>query len=89
MATAVAIMDRAGFGENADVIVVADPEAETLTWVPRDLWSERLGNRIARAYARGGHERSRTHSASTESGSNTPSASAGPPPRRGFQTSCC
>jgi len=56
MATAVAIMDRAGFGENADVIVVADPVAETLTWIPRDLWSARLGDRVARAYARGGHE---------------------------------
>lgn len=56
MATVVVIMDRPGFGENTDVIVVVDPGREALTWVPRDLWSERLGDRVSHAYAHGGHE---------------------------------
>jgi anionic cell wall polymer biosynthesis LytR-Cps2A-Psr (LCP) family protein len=55
MATALAIMDRASFDANTDVIVVADPGRARLTWVPRDLWCEELGDRVNQAYRLGGH----------------------------------
>lgn len=57
MATVVSIMDRPSFRANTDVIVVADPPGARLLWVPRDLWSPGLGNRVNRAYAVGGHGR--------------------------------
>jgi anionic cell wall polymer biosynthesis LytR-Cps2A-Psr (LCP) family protein len=56
VATVVAVMDGPSFGHNTDVIVVVSPRERTLTWVPRDLWSERLSARINKAYAHGGHE---------------------------------
>jgi len=56
MSTAVAVMDRSGRQANTDVIVVARPRRRELLWVPRDLWSERLGRRINEAFAVGGHE---------------------------------
>jgi hypothetical protein len=55
MSTVVSIMDRAEWDANTDNIVVADPDRSTLTWVPRDLWSERFRNRINTAFARQGH----------------------------------
>lgn len=54
MASAVAIMDRASFGASTDVIVVVDAEARAMTWIPRDLWCERLGERVNRAFELGG-----------------------------------
>jgi glycosyltransferase involved in cell wall biosynthesis len=54
MTTVLSITDRAEWGANTDNIVVADPTARTLLWVPRDLWCGRLGDRIARVFA---HER--------------------------------
>jgi hypothetical protein len=56
MATAVAVMDGPTWGHNTDVIVVADPARRSLTWIPRDLWCEELGNRVNKAYALGGHD---------------------------------
>jgi anionic cell wall polymer biosynthesis LytR-Cps2A-Psr (LCP) family protein len=56
MATAIVVMDRSDFGANTDVIVAADPAARTLIWVPRDLWCDRIGDRVNRAYALGGHD---------------------------------
>lgn len=50
----VAVMDRAGFDANTDVIVVVRPEARQLLWVPRDLWCPVLGDRINAAYRGGG-----------------------------------
>ena len=55
MATVVSVMDRPSFEADTDVIVVADPEARKLLWVPRDLWCERIENRVNRAFALGGH----------------------------------
>jgi anionic cell wall polymer biosynthesis LytR-Cps2A-Psr (LCP) family protein len=55
MATALAIMDRAAFEANTDVIVVADRNRTRLTWIPRDLWCEGLGDRVNQAYRLGGH----------------------------------
>jgi hypothetical protein len=55
MPTAVTVMDRSSFGANTDVIVVVDPMATRLLWVPRDIWCPEISNRINRAYAYGGH----------------------------------
>jgi anionic cell wall polymer biosynthesis LytR-Cps2A-Psr (LCP) family protein len=56
MATVVSIMDRAEADANTDVIVVADPKRRSLLWIPRDLWSPLIENRVNRAFALGGHE---------------------------------
>ncbi len=56
MATVVAVMDGPSWGNNTDVIVVADPARRSLRWVPRDLWCDGLGRRINKAYALGGHD---------------------------------
>jgi hypothetical protein len=50
VATVVSVMDRRGWGANTDNIVVVDPARRTLTWIPRDLWSPMLGNRINTAF---------------------------------------
>jgi hypothetical protein len=55
MATVVGILDEPSFESNTDILVVADPATRILRWVPRDLWSDRLRNRINRAYRRAGH----------------------------------
>lgn len=54
MSTIVGIMDRAGFQANTDNLVLVDPAAERLLWIPRDLWCETLGDRINAAFRRGG-----------------------------------
>jgi hypothetical protein len=55
MSTAIAVLDRAPPDARTDVIVVADPRARRLLWVPRDLWCEELGDRVNVAWKRGGH----------------------------------
>ena len=54
--TVVGIMDRDSWTARTDNIVVADPRRRRLLWVPRDLWSDAVGDRINEAYGRGGHE---------------------------------
>jgi len=44
-------MDGPEFGDNADVLVLADPDERRLLWIPRDLWCPALGDRVNRAYA--------------------------------------
>jgi peptidoglycan/xylan/chitin deacetylase (PgdA/CDA1 family) len=56
MATVVTIMDRSGWEENTDVIVVADPARKLLCWIPRDLWCNGLGDRINAAFKYGHHQ---------------------------------
>jgi hypothetical protein len=48
-------MDRPGWTESTDVIVVVMPRVRTLLWVPRDLLSLRFGMRINDVFARHGH----------------------------------
>jgi hypothetical protein len=55
VATVVSIMDRSEWSARTDNIVVVDPQCQTLTWIPRDLWSPTLHNRINLAFQRGGH----------------------------------
>lgn len=49
----IAIMDEDNWTSNTDIMVVVDLRRRRLTWVPRDLWSERLGDRINTAFAAG------------------------------------
>jgi hypothetical protein len=49
-----AILDRDDWGANTDIIVIVDPRQKQLLWIPRDLWSPLLGDRINAAFARGG-----------------------------------
>lgn len=49
----VAIMDEDNWTSNTDVLVVVDARRRQLLWVPRDLWSDRLRNRINAAFAAG------------------------------------
>ncbi|HEY0919169.1 hypothetical protein [Devosia sp.] len=54
---AVAILDRDDWAANTDIIVVADAKRRRLTWVPRDLWSPLLNDRINAAFRQGGGAR--------------------------------
>lgn len=56
MATVVTVMDRAGFDQRTDNIVVVQPARHRLLWVPRDVWCEGLGDRVNGAFAAGGHD---------------------------------
>ena len=56
MATVVTIMDRSGFDQRTDNIVIADPRHRRLLWVPRDVWCPEVGDRINTAYRSGGHD---------------------------------
>ena len=56
MSTVVGVMDRPGWDQNTDNIVVVRPRRRELVWVPRDLWCERYGRRINAAFEYAGHE---------------------------------
>lgn len=51
----VGILDRDEWTACTDNIVVVDPAARRLTWIPRDLWSAAAGDRINGAFRQGGH----------------------------------
>lgn len=55
-AVVVTVMDRDRWDANTDNIVVVDPGSRLLTWVPRDLWSTAIGDRVNRAWALGGFD---------------------------------
>lgn len=55
MSTVVSIMDRDSWEAQTDNIVVVDAKRRRLLWIPRDLWSEVVGDRVNAAFARGGH----------------------------------
>jgi anionic cell wall polymer biosynthesis LytR-Cps2A-Psr (LCP) family protein len=55
VATVVSVMDRSSWTANTDNIVVVDARRRLLTWIPRDLWSPMLGDRINTAFLHGGH----------------------------------
>ncbi|MBK9240061.1 MAG: LCP family protein [Acidobacteria bacterium] len=54
--TAVCVMDSDSWTANTDNIIVVDAERQRLVWIPRDLWTDVVGDRINTAYQRGGHE---------------------------------
>jgi hypothetical protein len=56
MATVVSIMDRSEWTARTDNVVVVDAQQASLTWIPRDLWSPTVHNRINVAFKRGGHQ---------------------------------
>lgn len=51
----VGVMDRTGLAANTDILVLVEPEAERLLWVPRDLWCPARQDRINTAFRHGGH----------------------------------
>ena len=53
-AVVVATLDRDNWDANTDIIAVVDVSRRRLTWVPRDLWSPLIGDRINAAFAIGG-----------------------------------
>jgi anionic cell wall polymer biosynthesis LytR-Cps2A-Psr (LCP) family protein len=53
--TVIGIMDRDSWAARTDNIAVADARRRRLTWIPRDLWSQAVGDRINEAFGRGGH----------------------------------
>jgi hypothetical protein len=56
MATAVGVMDQPHLMAATDVLVVVNADTRRLCWVPRDLWCERLGDRVKWAFVLGGHD---------------------------------
>ena len=55
MATVVAVTDSARSDARTDNIVVVEPRRRRLLWIPRDLWCERLGDRVNGAFHLGQH----------------------------------
>ncbi len=55
-AVVVGVMDRDSWTANTDNVVIVDGRRRRLVWVPRDLWSDAVGDRINAAFASGGHE---------------------------------
>jgi anionic cell wall polymer biosynthesis LytR-Cps2A-Psr (LCP) family protein len=55
-ATVVGVMDRDSWTARTDNVVVVDAKRRRLVWVPRDLWSDAVGDRINEAFAQGGHD---------------------------------
>jgi hypothetical protein len=49
-------MDREGFDQRTDNIVVIQPRRRRLLWVPRDVWHEPIDDRINAAFKAGGHD---------------------------------
>lgn len=49
-------MDRDSWAARTDNIVLIEPRRRRLLWIPRDLWSDIVGDRINEAFGRGGHE---------------------------------
>lgn len=50
-AVVAASLDRDNWDANTDIIVVVDVSRRRMTWVPRDLWSPLMGDRINAAFA--------------------------------------
>ncbi len=55
-ATVIGVMDRDSWAARTDNIVVIEPRRRRLVWIPRDLWSDVVGDRINEAFGRGGHQ---------------------------------
>jgi hypothetical protein len=56
MAVVIGILDEDVWQSRTDNVVHVDPARRSLTWIPRDLWCECVGDRINRAYKLGGPE---------------------------------
>ncbi|CAB4913808.1 unannotated protein [freshwater metagenome] len=52
--TAVAILDRDSWDGDTDNLVVVDPDARLVLFIPRDLWCPQLGDRVNAAWRLGG-----------------------------------
>jgi hypothetical protein len=54
-ATVIGVMDRDSWAARTDNLVVIEPRRHRLFWIPRDRWSDVVGDRINTAFCRGGH----------------------------------
>lgn len=54
MIVAVGVLDRDRWDANTDNLAVVDPHRRRVTWVPRDLWCDAVGDRVNTAFASGG-----------------------------------
>ena len=48
-------MDREGWDQRTDILVVVNPNSREVLWVPRDLYCTTVDNRINTAFKKGGH----------------------------------
>lgn len=55
MSTVISIMDEDSWNGRTDNIVVVEPVERQILWIPRDLWSKTVNNRINIAFRTGGH----------------------------------
>lgn len=56
MNTVITITDREGWKADTDNIAIVEPVLRRILWIPRDLWSKKINDRINKAFARGGHK---------------------------------
>lgn len=54
MSIVVCVMDRNGYNNNTDIIVIVDSEKKSIYWIPRDLYSPRIKRKINAAYCKVG-----------------------------------
>ena len=55
MSTVVSVMDEDSWNGRTDNIAVVEPIRRRILWIPRDLWSQTVNNRINTAFRTGGH----------------------------------
>jgi len=55
MASLILVMDENNFSGRTDVMVIVDPAGKSCVWVPRDLWSPLISERINAVFKRGRH----------------------------------
>ena len=55
MSTVVSVMDEDSWNGRTDNIAVVEPVKRRILWIPRDLWSKTVNNRINTAFRAGGH----------------------------------
>ncbi len=52
----IAVMDRNGWTERTDVIIVVNTTNKTIEWIPRDMYVDLIENRLNTAYKMGGSD---------------------------------
>lgn len=50
------ILDEDAWHGRTDNIVIVEPKRKRLLWIPRDLWCNKINNRVNVAFRRGGHD---------------------------------
>jgi hypothetical protein len=50
------VMDRNSWNARTDILILINPEKKIIEWIPRDLYSSTINNRINMAYSKGQEE---------------------------------